>query len=127
MKPLRPSSVVVEIRGLELSGIHGVEEREREQPQPFLFDLWLDVGEAGLSDRIDEAIDYRDVAACVRDISEARSFQLLEALAAAVADALLERFPLESVCVRVRKPDVRPAGFAVDYTAASVSRRRAPS
>ncbi len=119
--------VTVEVRGLEIAGVHGVEESERETAQPFLFDLWLEVGDAGLSDRIEEAVDYREVVERVRETFEARSFHLLEAIATAVADALLEGFPLESVRVRVRKPNVRPGGLRVDYTAASANRARARS
>ena len=42
----------------------------------------------------------------MREVSDGRKYRLLEALAAAVADALLARFPVERVEVRVRKPDV---------------------
>jgi dihydroneopterin aldolase len=111
----------IEVAGLEVFGRHGVGEDERRDGQRFLYDLWLDVGEAGSTDRIEDAVDYREVVACVREISDARSFHLLEALAAAVADALTQRFPVESVRVRVRKPDVR---LPVEHTAAIVERRR---
>jgi dihydroneopterin aldolase len=60
----------------------------------------------------------------VRAVSDGRPFTLLEALAAAVAEALLERFPLSRVRVRVRKPDVRLEA-PVDHTAATVERSRA--
>jgi dihydroneopterin aldolase len=115
----------IELRGLELHGYHGLLDEERAEGQRFLFDLWLDpVGdEAARSDRIEDAVDYRDVAAAVREISDGRRFHLLEALAAAVADALLERFPLRRVRVRVRKPEVR-LGDGIDYSAVSVERAR---
>ena len=96
----------IELRGIELHGYHGALESEREQGQRFLFDVELDVGEAGSSDRLEDAVDYRDVVACVRDVSDGRAYQLLEALATALADELLARFPVERVSVRVRKPDV---------------------
>jgi dihydroneopterin aldolase len=115
-------SVTVEVIGLELHGFHGVEEDERRDGQRFLFDLWLDVPDA-TSDRIEDAVDYREVVACVREVSDARKFQLLEALSAAVADAVLARFPVERVRVRVRKPDVRLGG-PVEHTAATSERAR---
>ena len=43
--------------------------------------------------------------ACARSRT-ARAYHLLEALAAALADELLARFPVERVSVRVRKPEV---------------------
>jgi 7,8-dihydroneopterin aldolase/epimerase/oxygenase len=111
----------IELAGLEVFGYHGVNDDERRDGQRFLYDVELDVGEAGSSDRIEDAVDYREVAACVRDVSESRAFHLLEALAAAVADALLDRFPVASVRVRVRKPDVR---LPVEHAAATVERSR---
>ena len=112
----------IELAGLELYGYHGVEEHERRDGQRFLFDLWLDVSdEAGRSDRIEDAVDYREVVARVRAVSDGRHFQLLEALAAAVADELLATFPLARVRVRVRKPDVR-LDVPVDYSAVTVER-----
>ena len=111
----------IELAALEIFGYHGVNEDERRDGQRFLYDLELEVGEAGSSDRIEDAVDYREVAACVREVSESRAFHLLEALAAAVADALLERFPVARVRVRVRKPDVR---LPVEHAAATVERSR---
>ena len=115
--------IVVEVEGLELQGHHGASAEERERGQRFLFDLRLEVSDAALSDRLEDAVDYRDVARCVKAVSDGRRFALLEALAAAVADAILAEFPVDAVRVRARKPDVRPAGFAVEWTAATVERR----
>jgi dihydroneopterin aldolase len=114
-------TTTVELAGLEIFGHHGVNEDERRDGQRFLYDLSLDVGDAGAGDRIEDAVDYRAVATCVREVSEARAYHLLEALAAAVADALLEQFPVASVHVRVRKPDVR---LPVEHAAVSVERSR---
>ena len=114
----------VELRGLEVFGRHGVGEHERREGRTFLYDIELGVGEAGLSDRIEEAVDYRRVATRVQEVSDGRQFQLLEALAAAVADALMESFPLERVRVRVRKRGIALAGLAAEYTAAIAERAR---
>ncbi len=115
--------VTIELVGLEVFGRHGVLEEERRHGQTFLYDLRLDVSDAALSDRIEDAVDYRAVAARVREVSDSRSFQLLEALAAAVAGAILESFPVERVTVRVRK---RPPGLTVEHAAATVERVRIP-
>ena len=113
--------MIVELRGIELFGYHGVLEEERRDGQRFLYDVELEVGERGASDRIEDAVDYREVAATVREVHD-RQFQLLEALACAVADAIVERFPVERVKVRVRKPEVRPAGLTVEHSAVTVER-----
>ncbi len=114
----------VEIRGIELHGFHGVLEHERSEGQRFLFDVELEVGEAGSSDRIEDAVDYREVVACVREISDGNAYRLLEALAPALAEALLDQFPVERVEVRVRKPDV-VLEAPVEFAAVSAVRERA--
>jgi dihydroneopterin aldolase len=59
-----------------------------------------------VTDRIEDAVDYRDVVAIVQAVSDSTAYRLLEALAAAIADELLRQLPLRRVAVRVRKPDV---------------------
>ena len=103
--------ITVEIRDLRVFGHHGVHEEERERGQEFLFDVELDVGERGRSDRLEDAVDYVEVARVVQAVSDARQYALLEALASAVADELERRFSPERVRMRVRKPEVRPAGL----------------
>lgn len=116
-------SIEIEIYGVGIEGRHGVSDEERARPQLFVYDLWLDAPDAAASDRLEDTVDYRDVVRCVRELSDGRQFRLLEAMAAAVADTLLARFPLEGVRVRVRKPGVRLEA-PVEWTAATVERRR---
>jgi len=111
--------VIVELHGLEVFGRHGVLEEEKLEGQVFLYDVELEVGEPA-SDRIEEAVDYRLVADCVRDVSNSRSFDLIESLAAAVADALVGQLPVSRATVRVRKP--RPAGIDAEWSAATAER-----
>ena len=110
-------TITIELHGLHLFAHHGARDEERRRGQTFLFDLWLDVPDGALSDRLEDAVDYRQVADCVREVSEAREYHLLEALAHAVARELLDRFALGRARVRVRKPHVR---LPVEYSAATV-------
>jgi len=103
--------ITVEVRDLRVFGRHGVHHGERERGQDFLFDVELEVGERGTSDRLEDAVDYVEVARVVQHVSDAKQFNLLEALASAVADELERRFAPVHVRVRVRKPEVRPAGL----------------
>jgi dihydroneopterin aldolase len=113
--------MIVELHGLEVFGRHGVLEEEKRDGQVFLYDVELEVDEPS-TDSIDEAVDYRLVADCVREVSDSRSFDLIESLAAALAEALVAQLPVAGVRVRVRKP--RPAGIAADWSAATAERRR---
>jgi dihydroneopterin aldolase len=116
--------VTIELHGILLHGYHGVLDEERRDGQRFFVDVELDLAheQAARTDAIGEAVDYRRVAARVREISDARAYHLLEALSAAVADALLEDFPVSAVRVRVRKPDV-VLDPPVEFAAVAVERR----
>jgi dihydroneopterin aldolase len=117
-------TTTIELAGLELYGYHGVNPDEQRDGQLFVFDVWLEVPDGtGSSDRIEDTIDYREVAALVREVSDGRQFQLLEALASMLAEALVARFQVDAARVRVRKPQVR-LDPPVDYSAVTAERRR---
>jgi len=111
--------IVVELKGLEVHGRHGAYEEEKVTGQAFWFDVELAVGDRGADDDLEGAVDYTEVAAAIREVSERQRFDLLEALAVAVADELRQRFRVERVVVKVRK---RPAGLPVEWAAATVTR-----
>jgi len=115
-------TVLVELKGLEIVGRHGATSAEHERDQPFLYDVELELAEPR-ADRLEETVDYREVVEVVREVSGGEERQLLETLAAAVADALVQRFPLERARVRVRKPEVR-LDAPVEWTAATAERSR---
>jgi dihydroneopterin aldolase len=118
------SEVVIEIEGLELQGFHGATPDERKSGQPFLFDVMLVAHDAGIrTDELADTIDYTKVVTCIREVSDGQRFNLIEALAAAVADEIIERFDVSRVRVRVRKPQVVLEAPAA-HTAASVERSR---
>jgi 7,8-dihydroneopterin aldolase/epimerase/oxygenase len=116
-------TVTVELVGLEVFGRHGVDDEEREEGRTFLYDIALDVPQPE-SDRLEDTVDYRAVAACVREVSDSQEYRLIENLASAVADALAERFRPDRVRVQVRKPGISPAGLTVTYSAATAERGR---
>ncbi|TMJ96912.1 MAG: dihydroneopterin aldolase [Actinobacteria bacterium] len=115
---------MIEIEGLEVPGFHGALEVERRRGQRFVFDIQLTAHDAGVrSDKLADTVDYTEVVALIRDVSDQNRFNLIEALAASVADALIERFPISRARVRVRKPEVR-LDAPVEFTAATVERTR---
>ncbi len=111
--------MILELHGLEVHGHHGVLDEERRDGQTFLLDLELEVEEPA-ADRIEDAVDYRLVAQEARRVSDSGPFDLVETLAAAVADALVAAFPVTRARVRVRKP--RPAGVAAEWSSATAER-----
>jgi dihydroneopterin aldolase len=109
--------VRIEVHGLEVFAQHGVEEAERRRAQRLVFDVEIEAAEP-VTDDIDGTVDYRAVRDVVLRVSDASTFSLLETLAAAVADAVVDAVPVEGVRVRVRKPGVAWA----EWTAATVTR-----
>jgi dihydroneopterin aldolase len=97
--------MIVQVHGLELFGRHGVNDDERRDGQAFIFDVWLEINQPR-EDAIDATVDYRRVRDIVKSVNEAKSYRLLETLAAAAADALNAELPLRKVRVSVRKPGV---------------------
>ena len=117
--------MTIELSGLVVFGHHGYLEEERRLGQRFLVDLWVDLaGEAAATDRIEDTVDYRKLAALVREVFAGPERLLLEGLAGAVADGILERFAaVRHVRVRIRKPDV-VLDPPVEYAALVVERGR---
>ena len=104
-----PGGDRIEIRDLRVVGVHGVLPEERERAQPFSVDIvaWVDMVAAQRSDALADTVDYGALAQTAADVVGQRSFQLLEALAGRLAEALLiTDSRLEAVEVTVRK--VRP-------------------
>ena len=121
-----PGGDRIEIRDLRLVGTHGALPEERERAQPFSVDVvaWVDMAAAQRSDALADTVDYGSLAALVAEVVGGRSYQLLEALAGRLADALLGTDPrLLTVEVTVRK--LRPPlALDVASTGVRVSRSR---
>jgi dihydroneopterin aldolase len=97
---------VIEILGLEVFAYHGVHEHEQQQGQTFVIDVRLVCRSdaATRSDRLADAVDYGAVSSRVVELATSTRHDLLERLAAAIADDLLERFAVSAVTVTVHKP-----------------------
>ena len=103
------------LKGLEFFAHHGVRPEEKTLGQKFIIDveLFLDLQPAGLTDELTHTINYAQVFETVQAIVCSRSYNLIEALAEAVAKKLLEQYPIDQVKVRVKKPQAPiPGQFA---------------
>jgi dihydroneopterin aldolase len=115
------------LQGMVFFGRHGTIAAERELGQQFVVDveLGLDLRAAGSSDDLTQTVDYSEVYRQARAIVEGEPKQLTEAVAEAIATAVLARHPrIETVRVRVAKPHVRLDGGVLAGSAVEVLRRR---
>ena len=96
----------IHIRDLLLRCIIGVREWERQQLQDVLIDitLYADLSAACRGDHLEDTVDYVTVNKRVIRLVEASSFQLIERLAEAVAEACLLEPRVRRVDVMVSKP-----------------------
>jgi 7,8-dihydroneopterin aldolase/epimerase/oxygenase len=119
-----PGGDRIEIRDLRVVGVHGVLPEERDRAQPFSLDIvaWVDMAAAQRSDELGDTVDYGALAQTAADVVGRQSFQLLEALAGRLADALLvSDSRLEAIEVTVRK--IRPP-LPLDVASTGVRVRR---
>jgi FolB domain-containing protein len=100
----------VAVHKLRVPCIIGTTEAERARRQEVLvsFSLHLDLRRAGGSDRLEDTVDYGELAARVTTLLESSSFHLLEALAEQVASACLRDPRVLRVEVEARKPRAVP-------------------
>ena len=83
------------IKGLSLHAYHGVMPYEAKVGQTFTIDLELeiDLSAAARSDKVVDTVSYDKVVDCASEAFCAQRYQLIEAAAGKVADAVLAAFP----------------------------------
>ena len=114
----------IEIRDLRVRAILGVNDWERGERQEIVISLWIfcDARKPGTSDRLEDSINYRDVAKRVIDLGEASKYFLVERLAEEIARLCVRDFGAPRVRVRVEKPGAirysRSVGVTIEREAA---------
>lgn len=98
----------IELRGLRVMALCGALPEERERAQPFTVDVDIltDLSRPGVTDDLDDTVDYGRVTDAIVAAAEGEQFTLLERLAQRVADVVLTDGRIEAVEVTVHK--VRP-------------------
>jgi len=92
---------------LEFYGTHGVLDIEKTTPQKFIITICLyqDLSLPGRTDDLKLTTDYSLVYKIVKSIVETQSFNLIEALADAIANKIISNFRIDEVVVKVNKPN----------------------
>ena len=114
------------VKGLMLHAYHGVMQHEAKVGQTFALDLILDIDLAAASrtDKLNDTVSYDVVVKTASEAFCARRYRLVEAAAGAVADAVLERFPLvRAATVTVHKPHA-PVAATFDDVGVTIERTR---
>lgn len=114
------------LKGLILFPRLGVTDWEKQGVNKIAVDvdLYLDLSVAAREDRVGATVDYSEVYQVLQDVSKARKYHLIEALAQAIVDTLLGHYPeIHRVHVRVRKKNL-PFDALLDFVEASLDRSR---
>ena len=111
------------ISGLRELGVHGVLPEEQVRPQPFQVDveLLVDTTAAGASDDLGDTVDYGAVSEAVSRVVASEHHQLLERLAARIAEVCRADPRVTGVVVEVRKLHP-PVGAQLDHVAVRIER-----
>lgn len=114
----------IELRGLRVTGTHGVLPEEQTRAQPFELDIEVeaDLRAAGASDALDDTVDYGSLAEAAARVVSTERHALLERVAERVCEVALRDERVQAVTVTVRK--LRPP-VAVDLASAAVRVTRA--
>ena len=115
----------IALRGLQVWGHHGVYDHERRDGQDFVLDLVLDVdlAKAGASDDLADTVDYGALAEGAAAVVAGPPRRLIEAVAAEVAQRVLDDERVGAVEVTLHKPQA-PITVPFDDVAVVVRRSR---
>jgi dihydroneopterin aldolase len=112
------------LSGIRAEGHHGARPGEKDEPQPFVVDLDLEVEPR--DDSIEATADYREITDAVREVIEQQSFDLIESMADAIARRIASISQVASVTAVVHKPNA--AGrLEIDGVAAAATATGGPT
>ncbi|MBZ8176474.1 dihydroneopterin aldolase [Corynebacterium sp. 3HC-13] len=97
----------IELKGLKCYGYHGVFLEEKRCGQEFIVDAtcWADLSQAAASDDLQDTINYAELAELIYDIVSGPPCDLIETVAATIAEHAMQRFPhLHAIEIAVHKP-----------------------
>lgn len=97
----------IKIKDLEVYCHHGVFKEENVLGQKFLVSAYLstDIKHVGISDDINQSINYAEVAHFIKEYMEKHTYKLLETVVQNLSKAILQKFTLvEKVRLEIKKP-----------------------
>ena len=115
---------IIRIEQLEIFAYHGCNEEEKRDGQKFYVDanLYTDVMTPGLSDDLEDTVNYAKACKFINKFLTENRFDLIEAVAEQTTRALLKEFPkIRKVDFTINKPNA-PIKLPFGNVAVSVSR-----
>lgn len=103
----------------------GLSSKERSKKQEIFIDieLFLDIKKAAKTDNIEDTVNYSEVYELIKDLVEAHEIKLIETLVENIAKDILNKFSVEKVLVRIKKPKAL-ANKDVKYVVVEIIREK---
>ena len=97
---------IIFLSELRIETVIGIWEWERKIRQTVVIDLEMsaDIAKAAATDKVEDTLNYKQVAKRLQQFVGDSSFQLVETLAERIAGIVREEFDVAWVRVRVNKP-----------------------
>lgn len=105
----------ITLTGLQVRGNHGVFDHEKRDGQDFLVDItvWLDLGDAAATDDLTKTVHYGELAEMAAGIVGGEPRDLIETVAAEIADEVMKDERIYAAEVTLHKPHAPiPLAFA---------------
>ena len=102
----------IRLKNMQFYGFHGVDESEKQLGGRFEVDveMQLSLTVSCNSDELHDTVNYEKIYKTVNTCVNKDKFYLVEALANSIAKDILINFPINSILVRVRKPQAPVKG-----------------
>lgn len=104
---MRRTRDFIKVTNLKVFAYHGVLEEEKKNGQDFYLNakVYLNMRKAGLSDKLEDTVNYDLIVICLAEVFAGKQFDTIEAAAEYTVQEILVNFPtIEAMELEVRKP-----------------------
>jgi len=104
---MRRTNDFIKVTNLKVFAYHGVLEEEKKNGQDFYLNakVYVDMRKAGLTDRLEDTINYDSVCIFLAEVFAEKQFDTIEAAAEYTLQEVIVNFPtIEAMELEIRKP-----------------------
>ena len=104
---MRRTNDFIKVTNMKVFAYHGVLEEEKKNGQDFYLNakVYVDMRKVGLSDQLNDTINYDLVCICLTEIFAEKQFDTIEAAAEYTVQEIMMEFPtIQAMELEVRKP-----------------------
>lgn len=114
------------IKDIEIFAYHGVFDEEKQKGQTFVVtvELFLDLRDAGLTDKLIKTVNYAEVCQDIKMVMTDEKYDLIEAAAENISSTILIKYDkIKSIHVIISKPEA-PIDMTFDTVCVDITRNK---